>query len=495
MSGAALKQAIRDGLWRVAGRHPFVASATLAGSFVDAPSLDGISDIDFVVVVDRLNRERFDAVVADAGAELRPVLRAAGYTLRINSTLGPLKFNEPNLAVLHLMFYSRAAHVEHVIKSPFTCLDWQRSGAFCGRSLAEVYPVFGLQPRHFFSGRRGAREYLRDLRAGAISYRELVCTEDDYTEHPRTLPMGGRDRHEFAYHVMRFLMQNLLKLLTRTNSALPPAALAGAFFQQFPEGAGEFGRLFAELTEKKRAGDFREDTPDLLPRLESFVVAFENQFRGVFEATATRHVVFRHAATPHNAGSGDGTTFQGRMDPEPVDPGAAALAPLAEAVRAVAPRAAYCSPLVRSRRSLEWLGRLAPLPEFDALTELTEIDYGAADGRTVAEVRHEHPDLFAAWRRGEDPRFPGGENVEDVLQRVRSFQRARWREGVPSVSCTHNVVIRCLVGQALGVPRPDWHRLRVPHLAPITFVQTSRYGTFVDLDPDTERAVFSDWAT
>ena len=90
-------------------------------------------------------RPRFIAWLLSAfAAGLSPVLKSAGYALRINPTLGPLKFNDPATAVLHLMFYSRAAHIQHAIASPFTCLDWQRSAVHRGASLAEVYPVFGL---------------------------------------------------------------------------------------------------------------------------------------------------------------------------------------------------------------------------------------------------------------------------------------------------------------------------------------------------------------
>ncbi|MGD9713706.1 MAG: histidine phosphatase family protein [Thermomicrobiales bacterium] len=494
MNDAALKQAIRDGLWQVAKRHPFVLSATLAGSFVDAPSLEGISDIDFIVVVDRLDHNRFTNLISDCESELRPVLLEAGYSLRINPTLGPLKFNEPKLAVLHLMLYSRAAHVDHVINSPFTCLDWQRSVTFCKQSLAQVYPVFRLQPRHFFGGRRGARDYLRDLRAGVISYRELICTEEDYREQAQHKPMNTRDRHEFAYHIMRFLMQNLLKLLGRENSTLSRECLIETFFRHFPEGASEFGPLFTELAAKKLAGDFREEVSDLLPRLESFVLAFETQFRHVFENTATRHIVFRHAATPQNTGAGGQCIFQGRIDPEPIFPGESILAPLAEAVRTLSPQVAYCSPLVRSRRSLEWLGQVVNLPKVRSVPDLSEIDYGAVDGRTVSQAWAKYPDLFEAWSRGEDPHFPGGENTSDVLARVRTFVRDHWESGPPGVCCSHNVFLRCLVGSTLGVPRQDWHRLRIPHLAPLTFVQTREYGLFLDLDPVVERALFTAWA-
>ena len=201
-------------------RFDWVLSATFTGSFLLGDDLHGISDIDLVVIVDRLNASRFAEIQSTCQAALTPLLEQAGFGLQINSALGPLKFNDPKTAVLHLMLYDRAAHVEHVINSPFTCFDWQRSGVFRKLSMADVYPVFALQPHHFVSKRRGVREYLQDYGAGVLSYRELRCNEQGYREERCQRPMTVRCRHEFAYHIVRFLMQNLLKLMERRNESV-----------------------------------------------------------------------------------------------------------------------------------------------------------------------------------------------------------------------------------------------------------------------------------
>ena len=136
MSDAQLKAEILEQLMSVADRHDFVRSVTVTGSFVDSPTLDGISDIDCVVVVDHLNATRYDFMLAEFDAALRGVFATHGYEFRINSTLGPLKYNAPRLAVLHLMLYSNEARVRHAQQSPFTCLDWQRSTVWRKNSLA-----------------------------------------------------------------------------------------------------------------------------------------------------------------------------------------------------------------------------------------------------------------------------------------------------------------------------------------------------------------------
>ena len=135
--------------------------------------------------------------------------------------------------MLHLMVYTAEGHRDHVLNSPFTCFDWLRSPLWRRAALGDIFPVFGLQPRHFFSRRRGVHDYLRDLQRQAITYRELsfdgAGREGDYCEIKRQQPMGVRDRHEFAYHVMRFLMQNFLKLVDRRNEVLEGEALIAGY--------------------------------------------------------------------------------------------------------------------------------------------------------------------------------------------------------------------------------------------------------------------------
>ena len=354
---SGLKKNIVTALWEVMDRHPWVLSATFTGSFLLGDALDGISDIDLVVIADELNAERFAAIQSASEQALQPLLQEAGFALRINPTLGPLKLNDHKTAVLHLMMYSKAAHVDHAINSPFTCFDWQRSTVFRKQPLTAVYPVFALQPHHFVSRRRGVREYLNDYRAGVISYRELQCGATACREERQQQPMTVRCRHEFAYHILRFLMRNLLKLIGRNNDPPDSSELVAEFVRLFPIDADEVRRLYDELFAKKKSGDFSWPAPDLDRRLEMFVTNFESQFRRMFFTEATRHVVFRHAPTALNAGVGENRRFVGRSNPEiaPIDD--ALLEPLLTAIADDSYSAAFVSPLLRCQQTYELLER------------------------------------------------------------------------------------------------------------------------------------------
>jgi broad specificity phosphatase PhoE len=133
-----------------------------------------------------------------------------------------------------------------------------------------------------------------------------------------------------------------------------------------------------------------------------------------------------------------------------------------------------------------------PRPCLDA--RLEEIDYGHCEGLTATEAREQFPRLAAGWDRGEDVRFPDGECTADVARRLSAYIDGQWDSGgADTLTCTHNVVLRCLVGLGLNVPPRHWHRLKIPHLAPITVIQTRRHGWFVDLDEATEREIFRDF--
>jgi broad specificity phosphatase PhoE len=359
--------------------------------------------------------------------------------------------------------------------------------------MAEIYPTHALQPHHFLSARRSILEYLNDYNKREISYRELNFENDRYHEIKRAKPMDNRDRHEFAYHVMRFLMMNLLKLVTRSSSAPSDLSqLMTDFFTHFPAGHHDASALLRQLADKKKRIDYDSEVENLDNRLRTFVENFQRQFEEAFIVNATRHVMFRHAATELNRGK---VRFVGHTDPnivrEAVD--AQAVDHLRACLNQCGPQAFFTSPLVRCKQSLALA--TSDLHEFKIDNRLIEINYGQCDTLTVAAARERFPKLFEAWKAGEDPRFPGGENSCDVLQRILTFIGNEWAlDGRNSATCSHNVVLRELVGHTMRIAPADRYRINIPHLVPIDFVYSQKYGLFIDLHEDSERAIFKNFA-
>ena len=474
-----LRRELLDAIRLATDDLPWLRSVTLAGSFATGDSLDGVSDIDLIVVADRLDADRLHEMQSTCRNRLVAVLASYGWELFINMTLGPLKFDRDRLAVLHLMPYTVEGHIRHAIDSPFTCLDWQNAPIVYRRSLGEVYPVFGLQPSHFLSARRGLGDYLCDLRGGVVSWREIVGDSTDIREVARSKPMDERDRGEFGWHVLRFTMRNILKLLLRIDNPPSGDELPLLFFEHLPRGSDAIVPLYRRLAECKRTKDFSTAPDDLIDRLTTFLSDAEAGLRAIFDVESIRYVVVRHAK-PEGLRTGP-VRFLGRSDPG-IAP-ETALGDVGSDIRRV-----VTSPL---RRCVETaIGMGCEIAATDP--RLIEIDYGRAEGMDYAELAETFPEIVEAWKRGEDPKFPGGESTGDVLHRVVDFLRDP-SSNESAILVTHNVVIRCMLGLALNIPQAQWHRSSIPYATPFAFRWHPRYGLFVDLERALHRTIFADY--
>jgi broad specificity phosphatase PhoE len=428
-----------------------VCSITFTGSFIDLPDLSGISDIDTIVIVDQLTPS-----VLRACSEALVGLDCAGLglpdcQLHLNTTFGPLKFDEAGRVVVHLMIYSAANHRLHVLKSPFTCLDWERSRVHVGLSLREIYPVLALQPRQFLEARRGLADYLEDLAAGSIQYRRYAVTDDTVQEEIDRQPLDQRHQGEYAYHIVRNLVSNYAKLLRRKNARLATPGLL-AFWKHALPASSVFCEWFVGLEARKRARapDYPADT---LTQVRQFLLTFSEELELIWRHRAVRHVFVRHARTACNDGS-----FLGQRR----DPGILETPSLQPGTFVHV----FSSPAKRCRETAAALSLISP-HRIDR--RLSEIDYGAAEGMTFVRLAADHPEIVRAWSRGEDPCFPGGENTAAVAARLEAFIRDLPAE--PCLIVTHNVVLRCLLGSGLGLPRSQWHRIHVEHLESIPILQ------------------------
>ena len=107
------------------------------------------------------------------------------------------------------MIYDINSHIDHVTSSPFTCYDWERSNWFKGIHLKNIYPVTNLQLRDFFNSRRSATEYLSDLSQNRISIREHKYKKNKVIFKKKFIKIDPRNRGEFVYHIIYFLVLNL----------------------------------------------------------------------------------------------------------------------------------------------------------------------------------------------------------------------------------------------------------------------------------------------
>ena len=231
---------------------PGLLNVTLVGSAVEDMG-HGCSDIDIVMVVDRLDEGVHRKCCQTILKSFETILSGYARRLILNSTFGPLKMYDTETWVIHLMVYDLEGHKQHVEASPFTCLDWERSRRFRGKSLRNLYPVLNLQPGQFLQARRGVQNYLEDLECGFISYRQYEFTPQGYRQISMRQPMDERAQGEYAFHIVKHLLQNYSKLLNQNNAILTEEAL-GLFWRDNLKELLSFFPWFSDLTRKKPTG-------------------------------------------------------------------------------------------------------------------------------------------------------------------------------------------------------------------------------------------------
>ena len=114
-------------------------SVTLTGSYSEHFNVNKAGDVDIVIICKKLNKKYFNQCISILKKLKEEYFNS--YDLIINSSFGPIKFYKKNTIVFHLMIYDLKSHIDHTIKSPFTCYDWERSKVYLGKSLRELSPV------------------------------------------------------------------------------------------------------------------------------------------------------------------------------------------------------------------------------------------------------------------------------------------------------------------------------------------------------------------
>ena len=446
-----LKKTIFKNLTSIAN----VLSVTLVGSFAESKDLSGISDIDTVVICNHLTEDVFNNCMAAASSINLSELGLQEYILKINSSFGPLKFDEPNLALIHLMVYDLQSHRQHVILSPFTCLDWERSESVVGMRLQQIFPVGRLQPRDFVEARRGVGNYLDDLKKGVISIRDYEFSRDSVSEVNRMHPLDDRHKGEYAYHIVRNLVQNGLKLMYGENKFYSLEKLEQGLEILMEGEASVHLNKFKELSRLKieRSTVYPEWTLSWVSTFikdfqKSFIIRWENEQKISF---------MRHAQTALN----DGTFLGQGRDPGILNKGIPAFQE--NNIKTV-----YSSP---AKRCVETAKLIFPQVTITKDNRLKEIDYASAEGMTFETLKKQHPKIIDEWSKGKDPHFPdGGENTSGVLSRLNNFLgEISGKIDGATVVMTHNVVLRCLIGEAHDIPQQEWHLLSIPHAEPLEF--------------------------
>lgn len=160
-------------------------------------------------------------------------------------------------------------------------------------------------------------------------------------------------------------------------------------------------------------------------------------------------IIARHAESQWNPIG----RYQGLLDPDLTERGLNQAKALAEELRKEKIDVIFSSPLKRTWRTAEVIGKLIgvePLKE----ERIIEIDHGKWSGLLVEEVKERFPEEFETWiKRPHEAVFEGGESLKEVYERVSQFLdflKSEF-EGKTVLAVSHTVPIRCMICYLLGV--------------------------------------------
>jgi alpha-ribazole phosphatase len=123
--------------------------------------------------------------------------------------------------------------------------------------------------------------------------------------------------------------------------------------------------------------------------------------------------------------------------------------------------AVYCSDLQRARVTAEIIAKRSNVKVQESAA-WREIHMGEWEGRTIASLHHEAPQLVA--QLFDDPssfEYPGGESFTCFTGRVLNAvdQLLMMHSNGEVVLVVHGGVCRTIIGSSLGIPAKNWLRL------------------------------------
>jgi broad specificity phosphatase PhoE len=179
------------------------------------------------------------------------------------------------------------------------------------------------------------------------------------------------------------------------------------------------------------------------------------------EQASGRVLLARHGETDDNRPP---LRFQGWRDTPLNDVGRSQAHELAARVADQGIASIWSSDLSRARETAEIVDRrLGVGVRLDA--RLREGNRGRWEGRLFKDVAAAEPELFSAWERaGASWRFPGGESLQEQLERVRACVSDVRRSGeLPALVVCHGGSIRVML--CLSDPRglDAFHDFAIPN--------------------------------
>ena len=446
------KKLIKDILNTLANNKD-ILSATIVGSILEK-KIDEISDVDIVVILDVITLKKIKLVKTQL-LELIPSNYKTNKIFKVNDTFGPLKFDDEYTLVFHLMINDTESHIEHVIQSPFTCFDWERSSLFVKKSLSEIYSVKSLMFNDFFNLRRGIDSYLNDLSSNKITFRRLVNDQSgNITEKEESYSLDEKHLVEYCYHIIKNTITNLLKVVNKHNIRYSDEDILIHWSKNFPENYIEYSELFTKLSIFKK--NKRYEGNEFICETTNFLSDIYIKLKHIYDYS-TKITILRHLETPENDGR-----FLGQNS----NPGIKKNPYISQNLKKLKDlnNNCYSSPSLRAIETAEKIG----LEIINTDNRLNEFNYGKAEGKFFKEFIGDYPDIKLAIEQKRDFKFPDGESYSEINIRLLNLINELDQD---TTLISHQGTIRSLVGYLLNIPIHLWYEIQIPYGEPIEIIK------------------------
>lgn len=191
----------------------------------------------------------------------------------------------------------------------------------------------------------------------------------------------------------------------------------------------------------------------------------------------TRLFLVRHAAS-----EGDGVPRYWGQSDLPLSPlGIRQAERLRERLAGERFAGAYASDLRRALATAEIVLQPRGLT-VAACPELREIDFGACEGLTYAEICERYPDAERFWAADGLVGFPNGESTAQVAERVKRFlaRLASHEEEAALLVVAHGGPLSLLICLLLGLPHGRWWQFRLD-VASLSIIDVYPSGAVLSL--------------
>ena len=427
-----------------------VISASVVGSYSDNKNIEKIGDLDIVVICKKLSKKIFLKILR------RVKNKKYNYNIMINSTFGPMKISSDKSLPVHLMIYDINSHIDHVIKSPFTCYDWERSKIYRGKPLRKIFSVNQLQLNDFTNTRRTSKEYLKDVKKGKISIREYKFKNNKIYLKKKYVPIDPRNRGEFVYHIINFLVINLYKFINQKNIKPNKKKFETLFFKIINKNK-KILKKFKILKKNKENKKLVYDK-DVINLALNFLNRFNNYIEKIKSEYLELNFV-RHARTSLNKKK----KFLGiRSNPK-------IIKQTRKKINNIKYNYIITSTLLRSKMTKS----LFRASKYLVNNLVNEIDYGIVDGLTIKQTKNKYPYLFKKWKKKIDVKFPEGENTNNVKKRAIKFIKflRKFENGSKILIISHSYFLRVFLSMILKIDLYKAFNIKIDHLKIFQFIK------------------------